>query len=47
MAARIAEVGDLWSDMPARGFSLRRPMAALRKHLGPRDGRSARPSPSA
>ena len=31
MAARIAEVGDLWSDMPARGFSLRRPMAALRR----------------
>jgi bifunctional non-homologous end joining protein LigD len=31
MAARIAEVGDLWSDMPARGFSLRRPTAALRR----------------
>jgi bifunctional non-homologous end joining protein LigD len=31
MVARIAEVGDLWSDMLKRRRSLRRPMEKLRK----------------
>jgi len=30
MAARIADVGDLWADMPRRGRSLKRPAARLR-----------------
>jgi bifunctional non-homologous end joining protein LigD len=30
MAGRIADVDDLWSDMPTRGHSLRRPMERLR-----------------
>ncbi len=29
MAARVAEVGDLWSDMRRRGYSLQRPMRRL------------------
>jgi hypothetical protein len=29
MAARIAEVGDLWSSMRRRGRSLRRPLERL------------------
>jgi bifunctional non-homologous end joining protein LigD len=31
MAARVADVGDLWSDMRRRGRSLRRPMEKLRR----------------
>jgi bifunctional non-homologous end joining protein LigD len=31
MARRIADVGDLWSDMRRRGRSLRRPMELLRR----------------
>jgi bifunctional non-homologous end joining protein LigD len=31
MAARVAEVGDLWSDMRKRRRSLRRPMERLRR----------------
>jgi len=31
MAGRIAEVGDLWSDMRRRKRSLRRPMEQLRR----------------
>ena len=34
MAARIAEVGDLWADMRKRGRSLRRPIAKLRAIAG-------------
>jgi len=31
MAARLADVGDLWSDLRKRGRSLTRPMALLRR----------------
>ena len=31
MAARIAEVGDVWSDMPKRRRSLRRPLERLQR----------------
>ncbi|HEX9368428.1 MAG TPA: non-homologous end-joining DNA ligase [Vicinamibacterales bacterium] len=31
MAARLAKVGDLWSDMRRRGRSLKRPIALLRR----------------
>ena len=34
MPSRIAEVGDLWSDMRKRGRSLRRPMERLRRLSG-------------
>jgi bifunctional non-homologous end joining protein LigD len=34
MAARLAEVGDLWSDMKKRGRSLTRPMTRLRRTSG-------------
>ena len=34
MAARVADVGDLWSDMRRRGRSLRRPVEQLRKIRG-------------
>jgi bifunctional non-homologous end joining protein LigD len=34
MAARVAEVGDLWSDLRKRARSLTRPIAALRKAQG-------------
>ena len=34
MPSRIAEVGDLWSDMRRRGRSLRRPMERLRRLSG-------------
>ena len=34
MAARLAEVGDLWSDMRKRGRSLKRPIALLRRAAG-------------
>ena len=34
MAARVAEVGDLWSDLRKRGRSLRRPIEALRRMQG-------------
>jgi len=33
MADRLAEVGDLWADLPRRGRSLRRPMQRLRKAI--------------
>jgi bifunctional non-homologous end joining protein LigD len=33
MTARLAGVGDLWSDMREQAFSLERPMASLRKYL--------------
>jgi bifunctional non-homologous end joining protein LigD len=31
MAARVAEVGDLWSDLLRRKRSIRRPLAQLRR----------------
>jgi bifunctional non-homologous end joining protein LigD len=34
MAARLAEVGDLWADMKKRGRSLKRPIAQLRRLAG-------------
>jgi hypothetical protein len=34
MAARIAEVGDLWSDLLKRKRSLGRPMETLRRLHG-------------
>src|SRR5204863_7244545 len=34
MPARLAEVGDLWSDLKKRGRSLKRPIAALRRLAG-------------
>lgn len=34
MAARVAEVGDLWSDMRRRGYSLQRPMRRLQRAKG-------------
>ncbi len=34
MAGRIADVGDLWSDMRKRKASLRRPIAQVRKMRG-------------
>lgn len=34
MAARVAEVGDLWADMRKRGRSLKRPTERLRKARG-------------
>ena len=33
MPARIAQVGDLWSELLDRGFSLRKPMKSLRPQL--------------
>ncbi|HMC78810.1 MAG TPA: non-homologous end-joining DNA ligase [Vicinamibacterales bacterium] len=34
MPARLAEAGDLWSDLRKRGRSLKRPIAALRRLAG-------------
>jgi bifunctional non-homologous end joining protein LigD len=35
MARRVAEVGDLWSDLRKRGRSLMRPIARLRRAINP------------
>lgn len=35
MAARVAEVGDVWSDVRRRGYSLQRPIRRLQRANGP------------
>jgi len=33
MPDRVAQVGDLWSDMQRRGYSLTQPMDALKRMM--------------